>query len=278
MNQDIEKFLTENPLSKNTRDRYSRALALLLAEVGDLAHVGPAELLCWLDSHDCWGDSARWVALSASKRFLRWRYGESHPALKLRIRRAEAPPQRSLKLSQVEALLSSLDTSTPAGRRDLAMAGVFLDCGLRCSEVCRLQLRYVSLEERHLQVIVKGGYWSFRFYSEYTAAWLTSWLADRSTAAPNVFVSLGGTTPGKALTRAGLQRIVRNWGQRAGIGVLSPHDLRRTMASVATVLGAPEDVVMKAGGWRSHDTLRRYLVGVGPAEMQRYFPTSAAMG
>lgn len=283
--QDVEKWLAEKPISRNTSDRYRRALVVFLSDNPDPATLSPVELRAWLSSHD-WGNSSQWVALNSVKGFIRWRFGAMHPALALRIPRKDPPPQRSLRLPQIKALLGSFDTSTPKGKRDLAMCGLMLDCGLRVSEICRLEIDRISYDSDQdayiLRVIVKGGKWTVRSFSAHTAAWYSDWLAARETVISGsdqgrVFIGIGGNTPGCPMTRHGVQCIVKKWGREAGVGKLSPHDLRRSMASVATLLGAPEDIAMKGGGWKSSAVFRRYTVGVGVADMKPYFPTTAAM-
>lgn len=283
---ELDQFLA-NPswskrgsISTTTAAHYRRTIQIFLSEIQDRENLTAMELRTWLDK-PTWGDQARWVAFMAVKNFLRWRYGAVHPALSLRIARKESPPQRSLRLPQVQTLLASFDTGAPKGRRDLAICGMLLDTGLRASEICRLSLAYLDQERQSLTVIVKGGKWSQRVYSEYTATWLAAWLADRKQfAAPGVdqvFVSIQGSTPGNGLRKNGLQVIVRAWGRAAGLGKLSPHDLRRSMASIATVLGGPQDTIMKAGGWKSPDVFRRYTVGVTVEDVRPYFPTRGAM-
>jgi hypothetical protein len=49
------------------------------------------------------------------------------------------------------------------------------------------------------------------------------------------------------------------------------------MASIATIQGAPEDIAMKAGGWKSHQVFRSYTVGVTAKEIDPYSPVRAAM-
>jgi len=276
MDRDIDKYIGESAFSSNTADRYRRALIKINSDVGIKTLTG-TEFRTWLDSQN-WGSATQWVAFNAVRGYIKWRYGVGHPALALKIKRGHSPPQRVLKLSQVTDLLCSFDTSRPKGRRDLAICGLFLDAGLRGSEVCRLEIKYVNLDNKSLQVIVKGSQWSFRSFSDHTAAWLVAWLGDRvAREVSQIFVSLGGNTPGKALTTRGLRVAVAGWGRAAGIGELSPHDLRRTFASVTTKLGAPEDIVMKGGGWRNHEVFRLYTIGVDSSDMAPWFPTKAAM-
>jgi len=175
--------------------------------------------------------------------------------------------------------LSGFDTTTVKGRRDLAICGVLLDCALRASELCSLSIKYLDLDHKQLKVKVKGGRWSLRVFSDYTGNWVSAWLSDRP-AAPGVdqvFVSLGGNTPGQSLTRAGLQTIMKRWAKSCGLPALSPHDFRRTYGSLVTLSGAPEDVAMKGGGWTSHDVFRRYTVGVATHAVEPYLPTKNLM-
>jgi site-specific recombinase XerD len=259
MVEEIDRYVAESAFSSNTADRYRRALKLICGDV-DLGDLTAQGFRAWLDDQE-WGSSTRWVAFNAIRGYLSWKYGKDHPALALKIKRLASPPQRVLKFDQVQDLLYSFDTTRPKGIRDLA--------------IC------LELETRLLQVIVKGGRWGARSFSEFARTWLESWLGIRGgfarTDVSNVFVSMGGNQPGSAMTTRGLRFAVAVWGRRAGVGKLSPHDLRRTMASVTTSLGAPEDIVMKGGGWSNHEVFRRYTVGVGPKELEPWFPTRAAM-
>ncbi len=276
MGRDIDQYIGESAFSTNTADRYRRALNKINSDV-EIKSLTGTEFRTWLDSQH-WSSATRWVAFNAVRGYIRWRYGKGHPALALKIKRGHSPPQRVLKLDQVTDLLCSFDTSRPKGRRDLAICGLFLDAGLRGSEICRLELKFVNLDNNSLQVIVKGSQWSFRSFSDHTAAWLVAWLGDRvEREVSQIFISLGGNTPGKALTTRGLRIAVAGWGRAAGIGELSPHDLRRTFASVTTQLGAPEDIVMKGGGWRNHEVFRLYTIGVDSSDLAPWFPTKAAM-
>ena len=277
----IEKFLSfHGEYSPNTADRYGRALRLLISDYPDLARLDPGQLHGWLNSHG-WGNSAQYVALCAVKAFLRWKFGLTHPALALRFRRLDAGPQRSLKLAQVRQLLGSFTTMTERGVRDLALASLLLDSGLRASEVCGLELRYLDLEECHLVVMVKGRRWGEGVYSSFTAAYLGNWLAIRERLATvgirTVFVSVGGKTPGRPLTRRGLGIIVSGWGLTAGVSPLSPHDLRRTFAMISTRLGAPARVLQVAGRWRSLEMVERYTASIEAVDFRPYFPLGAVM-
>ena len=141
----VEEFLASNKYAASTKDSYRRILVRMLAEVPDPLHLSAAGLVDWIASQG-WGNSQQCVAVGASRKFLRWRYGTSHPALSARIKAEGSKPQRTLMPEKALELLMWFDTSSPHGARDLAMAAVMLDTGLRASEICRLQVADTDLE------------------------------------------------------------------------------------------------------------------------------------
>ena len=261
---------------------YLRRLADWLDQIGVGAEDLTADLLiAYLDDHPGWSEEYRHGIAAAAKSFLRWRYGATHPALSLYVSRSEPSPQRTLNLNQVGDLLSTCNTATPKGRRDLAIISLALDTGLRATELCRLDLDHLYITERHLWARVKGGRWSDRSFTSYTATFLVAWLADRPALARpeirSVFVSIGGTRPGTSMTREGLRTELRKYGLRSGIGALSTHDLRRTFATLALRLGASTRLVQVAGGWQDIRMVERYSQALDAEDLEPYSPVAAAM-
>jgi len=267
----IEKFLASMPYSPATRSAYCRALSDLERTFPDLAALTAADLLGFVE-RPTWGNSQRYVTVTACKTFLRWRFGADHPALAARVRRRKSRRQRSLSSAEALRLLAHFDSYRPKGARDLAICCLALDTGLRASELCRLKLADLDLEKRSLQVIVKGGQWGFGVYSDGTRAALDRWLSlrDSPVGAPTVFVSTRG---GRPLTREGLQTIVKKWGLELGIK-LSPHDLRRSFATLATTFGAPTRLVQEAGRWSTIEMVEHYTRNLDPLAITPYLPVS----
>jgi integrase/recombinase XerD len=272
-----EEYLASNgSWAGETRDRYRRAINLYICELGDRKDLKASELGQWLDSHP-WGSSMKWITLNAVKGFIRYRWGNKHPALKLKIRRKDSGPQRTLNAEQVKKLLSHFDTTTIKGKRDLAMACLMLDTGLRCSEITNIELKYVDLDNKALMVIIKGGKWGKAVFSAYTTRELIEWIIVR-TGEKWLFTSIGGNTPGKKLTRSGLQRIIKYWGIESEIGELSPHDFRRTFATLTIKAGAPSRIVQVAGRWSSIELVERYTRVLEAESIEPYSPVMKAMG
>lgn len=265
----IENFLASFPLADSTKDKYRRVLLTL----PPVENMSAADLLRFVENPK-WGNSSRYTALCACRKFIAWSAGSSHPALSARLKRVAAKPQRVLSKNIALKILSSFDPSSPTGSRDLAIAALALDTGLRCSELCHLSLDDVNLIERHLSVIVKGGQWKAAVFSEQTAMYISAWLNYRkpkNTTA--LFVSFHHEHVGRQLTREGLQGIVKRWGSGLGIK-LSPHDFRRSFATLSTIFGAPSRVVQVAGRWSSLDMVEHYTASICAEEIRPYLPVS----
>jgi integrase len=267
-------FFNETTYAESTRSRYELILKMAVAELGDLETLTAEQFRKWLFGKPTWGGAMRWLAFSCLKAYIRWSYGSHHPALKLRIKREPAAPGRALTAGQAAQLLASFDPDTPKGKRDLALCSLLLDTGLRESEVCRLDLDHLGLSERLLSVIVKGGQWEFAVYSEITAAKLADWLKVRAArhGVRNVFVSVGGNTPGAALTPSGLRRIVHYWGESLGWKKLAPHDFRRSFATLSTIGGAPSRMVQVGGRWSNILMVEHYTQRLQLEDFRKYTP------
>jgi len=268
MNTDTDLFLASHPYAESTIRTYSNILTRLAAEF-DTAAMTAIDLVKFVRK-DEWGNSRQCVALAASQKYLAWKYGANHPALAARIKRIIGKPQRALSESAALILLASFNPHAPKGARDLAICALALDTGLRCSELCRLQLQHTNLETRTLEVIIKGGHWAAAIFSDQTAAHLAQWLAFKQGNSPHVFTN---TRTGEALTPEGLNSIVKDWGVKLGIK-LSPHDLRRTFATLATEAGAPERVLQEGGRWSNSEMIRRYTRTLKLEQMRKYLPVA----
>jgi len=254
-----------------TYQKYKCILTGLVLVCPDLAHATLSEFSSWL-YRDSWGDSSRYVALKAVQGWLRWA-GIEHAILALRVKRHEGPPQRSLNRAQLIRLLESFNTMSRKGIRDLAMCALMVDSGLRASEVCRLEVGRMDLSECRLTVRIKGKRWAEGVYSESTARYLSNWLSAR-VARPGVDSVFVAVYLGTQMTRQGLHTTIKRWGIVAGIGILSPHDLRRTFAVLSTRAGAPGRVLQAAGRWSSLAMVERYTQAIDAEDMRPYFPVT----
>lgn len=265
----VNTFLTSHPYAESTKRTYESILTDLVAK-HDTTSLTAIDLVKFIEAHN-WGNSRRCLALAACQKFIRWAHGATHPALEAKIKRVRGRPQRALSKSQAIELLASFNPYEAKGARDLALCALALDTGLRASELCRLQLAYLDLDHCTLQVIVKGGQWAAAVISPQTAAHVQHWLHFRKTVngPGSVFQHIH---TGEQLTPEGLRKIVKGWGENIGIK-LTTHDLRRSLACLATeVMGAPERILMEGGRWHNSEMIKIYTRTLQLNAMRQYLP------
>lgn len=223
------------------------------------------------------GDAAIYRAVNALRSFYGYHLGKRSPALKLPMKRPADRIQPAITPKQALDVLACCDTSKPIGRRDLALQAVMMDSGIRAAEVCRLDLADLQLDDRLFKVIVKGGQEAFGSFSDETASYLAAWLGDRVAISSKGPVFVGFKPRGASLTPDGLRTIFNAIGERAGLPHYNPHMLRRTFATVATLMGAPTRIVQKAGRWRNLAMVQRYTGTIEAGAIAPYSPVSGIM-
>ena len=163
----------------------------------------------------------------------------------------------------IKALLAACAGNDFVCRRDTAVIMILLDGGLRLAEVADLQLEDVDLRDRILFVTGKGtnrsgprrravpiGVKTARSVDRYVRERRRHPYAEQ----PKLWL---GAQNKPALTRKGIEGIVRRAGQRADVPV-HPHQFRHTWASEFRAAGGEEGDLMVLGGWRSRSMLDRY--------------------
>lgn len=284
---DVKAFLSDEDkdFAESTQATYGYILRLLdkwlTYKSKSFDDLTTSEARTWINDRG-WGPAQSYGAAVAIRSFAAWRYGKSHPLARFRLSKPDMTPHRTLTKEQAEQLLSYLANrpGRPEDLRNVALVALMLDTGLRASEVCRLQLARLDLGDRILSVLGKGsggGKWRTCVFTEQTRDYLIAWLKAR--AALNlkdsgyVFVSsTRGRTPGGHLTTGGLRAIFRKMGKRAGLPGLSPHDLRRSMATLGIQSGAPSRLIQKQGGWTSLSLLERYTQALQPHDVDSFLP------
>lgn len=265
--REIDDFLAIGDYSKDTYPQYRRFLTLLSAWLDEhgipLEELRPAQFLDWLDSRQGWGPVVRHNALYCARSFLKSRGLLEHPLLWMRLRRPDPGPQRTLSMEDVGKLLQACERGRPKDLRDGAMVRLLVDSGLRASELVRLELISTDLDNCRLSVMGKGRRWRHCVFSTATAGAIRAWLPMRDAfAGPDVgalFVSVGGLTPGAALSRYGLTCLWKDLAQRAGLAALSSHDFRRTFAVESARRRMPLRALQLQGGWATATVAAQYL-------------------
>jgi integrase/recombinase XerD len=227
------------------------------------------------------GEAMQKQVVSALRSFFGYARPGQSPAKDLPMPKIHRRKQRTLDADKALKVLASCDTSTDSGTRDLAIMTLMLDSGLRASEVCRLKLSKMDMVRRRFEVVTKGGDEEIGVFSRTTAANLSRWLSIRekyiTPGVETLFVSFGGIRPGMPLTSHGLRGLFHDIGLRSGIGRFSPHDLRRTFATIAIRNGAPTRVVQAAGRWGDLSLVERYTQDIQAEDFERYSPVESLL-
>ncbi len=228
------------------------------------ARIQPEDVEAYVSGR-AWAAStvARKIAsLRAFHEFLRRRgYAEDNPALQIRPPRRSRPLPDVLAVSEVEALVQAPRGEEPAAVRDRAMLELAYATGLRVSELVRLTLEEVDLDENLVRCFGKGlrervvpfGGKARQALLRYLDVARAHFLRDRGERA--LFL----TRLGRRFTRMGYWKLLERYRRAAGIErPISPHTLRHTCATHLLEGGCDLRVVQEFLGHRSIETTRIY--------------------
>ncbi len=252
----VERFLhfltLEKGLADNTVNSYAYDLKEIVAAFRHLKvvaweNVQNEHVQVWFESLHQTGLKASTLArklscLKAMSKFL-MRSGIrsddfAHLLPSSRIRR---PIPEVLTISEMEQLLGAPNLAKPQGLRDKAMLELMYGCGLRISELCKLKLANVFMEESFLKVFGKGG--KERLIPLGSKAKQALWdylqlgrsLLAKKLTSTDVFLSQNG----RAISRKTFWLCIKKYAHQIGLKKsLKPHHLRHSFATHLLVKGA----------------------------------------
>jgi integrase/recombinase XerD len=259
----------ERRLSTNTVRAYGRDLEqydryLVGRGRRDASAVTPREIEAYVAAGG-WSASTvarKIAALRSFHEFLRRRgFAGDNPALPVQAPRRSRPLPDVLAVEEVEALLRAPSGETPLAVRDRAMLEMAYATGLRVSELVRLALEEVDLEECLVRIVGKRQRERIVPFGRKARETLVRYLEGarpllaRGRSERGVFVS----RLGRPFTRAGYWKLLRGYARAAGITQpVSPHTLRHSCATHLLEGGCDLRVVQEFLGHRSIETTQIY--------------------
>jgi integrase/recombinase XerC len=121
--------------------------------------------------------------------------------------------------------------------RERAIIELFLDSGIRLSELTGLRVEDLDLDLGTVRVMGKGGKERYSYFSPQTALSLNDYLEIRPQPRNENFLFL--TSAGDQLKNSGVQSMMQRIGQASLMSVrLSPHNLRHTYATLCLKNGS----------------------------------------
>ena len=188
-----------------------------------------------------------------------------------------------LTLAQINDLLSSLDTDTLPGKRDLALLYWGLTTGLRVSELARITLGKIRRGSTCAEIVVRGkrgrtdpvpvDETAINLLNDWVDAYNAKLNADdprRITADTPVWQPLRrggvptplgtrGFKPGRGIHRNQIRALVVNRSEEILGFAITTHDLRRTVAALARENGMDFDLIRVLLRHKSIATTARYV-------------------
>lgn len=182
------------------------------------------------------------------------------PAATLAAPRQGRQLPRVLRVDQVEALLAAIEGDDPIALRDRALLELLYAAGARIGEVCPLSLDALDLDQRLVRLDGKGGKQRIVPVGEPAVAALRRYLgAGRPLLLVDGDVgALLVTARGKALGPRAAREVVARAARAAGLGHVTPHTLRHSMATHLLEGGADLRQVQELLGHASLATTQRY--------------------
>lgn len=221
------------------------------------------EFLSWLanDRSDGIEAAARARKLSAIKSFykyltVRTKQLNENPVADLEYPKLRRSLPKYLTLEQSAALLKAV--SGPNEKRDYAILMIFLNCGIRRSELVGLNLNDVY--EDRLRVVGKGNKERFVYFGSGCRQAIDDYLAERNKKVLTDNRALFGSRNGERISVSAVHRLVKKALLQAGLDAdqFSAHKLRHTAATLMLSSGVDVKTVQEVLGHENLNTTQIY--------------------
>ena len=235
----------------------------------DLASIRRDDVRDWLASlTDRTGNPARPSTVQTRYKGLRvffaWAVREgdlddaANPMRNVDVPKLDEPEIPVLSDEQLAAIVKACEGTSFDDRRDLAIVRMFLDTGVRLSELTNLTADDVDdVDHDVIHVMGKGSKGRAVPFGPRTSVALDRYRKVRDTHpfATSDRLWLGARGP---LTDAGVRMILRRRGAAAGVPGLHAHQFRHTFAHRWLAEGGQEGDLMRLTGWKARQMVDRY--------------------
>ena len=148
--------------------------------------------------------------------------------------------------------------------RNHAVLAMLLGCGLRRAELAAIRIEDFELREEHwvlADLIGKGRHMRTIPVPGWVKLAVDAWTDAAELQSGSLFRAIGktGKIHGSGFTPKVIWSIVRDAASSCGIGVIAPHDLRRTCARLCHQAGGELEQIQFLLGHVSVQTTERYL-------------------
>ncbi len=205
--------------------------------------------------------SARARKLSAIKSFykyltVRTKQLKDNPVADLEYPKLRKSLPRYLTMEQSAALLQAV--SGPNAKRDYAILMLFLNCGIRRSELVGLNL--TDVYEDRIRVVGKGNKERFVYFGTPCRKAIDAYLPERNKKVLTDNRALFGSRDGNRISVTAVHRLVKKYLLAAGLDAsqFSAHKLRHTAATMMLSGGVDVKTVQEVLGHENLNTTQIY--------------------
>jgi site-specific recombinase XerD len=183
---------------------------------------------------------------------------ESNPMATIKKPRFQHKIIKGLEPEVCQKLIGCFNGKSIEHYRNKAIVYMFLDTGLRLSELANLKMSDINVERGIIRVIGKGDKERLVRIGFKTQKALWSYLARRDSHIDYAWIG----RENQPFTATGIAQMIRNLGNRVGIS-LSPHKLRHSFAISFLRNGANPFELQIALGHSTLEMTRRYTQALG---------------
>lgn len=150
------------------------------------------------------------------------------------------PAGRALDADETRKLFGACDVTTVIGIRDKAILSLLFGCGLRCVELCNVNIDDLDMQKTQLRIMGKGNKQRLAHLPPGSVPLLKAWIGVRGSLSGALILPVskdgvvrhetryGGKPHPSRLNSQRVWSIVVSRGKDAGITKVATHDLRRT--------------------------------------------------
>ena len=169
-----------------------------------------------------------------------------------------------LHFDQAQEFIDSIPLNTLRSRRDAALIGLLLGCGLRRSEAVALRLEQIQRTQGHwviADLFGKGGRLRTAPVPDWSKALIDSWLRASGVREGLVFRRIwkNRSELGSGVAADVVWTALKQDAKRIGVDHLARHGLRRTCARLCHASGGELEQIQFLLGHVSVQTTERYL-------------------
>ncbi len=272
----MEYLTNERKMSDNTKQAYLRDLKsfqsfIFQRGLSGYEEASNAEIVAWLMELKTSGKSKATVnrKLASLRNFYHYlekqKLIQENPAENIKAPKINKKEIEYLSMEEMDRLLAVPDDNTPKGKRDRAILELLYATGIRASELIEMKLEDVNLRMGFVKCsgahgrarIIPVGRLARKVMEDYVLDVRPVILKDNQTDA--LFINYAG----RPFTRQGLWKVLKQYGEEAGLELpLTPQIIRNSFAVHMLQNGADIRSLQELMGHEEISATQAYLAVV----------------